>query len=370
MDEVVIIIDGKALTGWEEVHVVRGCERVPSAFDVAATERYPGQYGEVWIEAGAPCQVTIGGTVVLTGYVDRVSRSLSPHGHTVRVQGRSKIEDIIDCSVTGDVIKGMQVTVANLMKLATAICTPYKISVRSLTGDDIPITAPGMNAVPFSANIGQTGYELIEEVARYAQVLAYDNEMGDLILARAGAGGMMASGFAEGVNVQHASCTLTMDQRFREYVPHLMSTNVFGNQGIATQQLHKVLDTSVPRFRQLAVISEQTQFATFLANQRAQWEKARRYGRSQAIRLVCDSWRDGAGTLWQPNAKAEVALPSIKCHPTDPWVISEVTYSRDAAQGTTAELLLMPIEAFTQEPIFLFPFAVGIDSNSSPGTSP
>ncbi len=92
-----------------------------------------------------------------------------------------------------------------------------------------------------------------------------------------------------------------------------------------------------------------------LALSRAEWEMNRRVGRSQALTVVCDSWRDKGGTLWQPNAFAPLYLPQLKLAPDKPWIIGQVTFVRDGHQGTIAELMLMPKEAFSVEPSTLQP---------------
>lgn len=359
-DDVSIIIGGRSLQGWQSVRITRGCERVPASFELMATERYPDQIGEVAIAAGNPCQVKIGPDTVITGYVDRVMPSISPHGHSVRIQGRSKMEDIVDCSVTPDVITGMQIRTSNLLELATRIAGFYGIPVKSLTGDNVPVsgggtTAPYNSPLIFNVVLSETGYEIIERVARWAQVLVYDEPDGSMVLARAGAS-TMASGFQQGVNIQEASAAFSMDQRYSEYLPMLMSYKFFGSD-TGSDALTPVYDKSVPRKRQLVIISEQFDGNGFYAQQRAKWEEARRIGRSQAVRIVCDSWRDSSGALWQPNAFVpQLNIPAIKVAPVDPWVISDVTFSRDLDRGTTAELTLMPKQAFVQEPIVLLPF--------------
>jgi prophage tail gpP-like protein len=108
------------------------------------------------------------------------------------------------------------------------------------------------------------------------------------------------------------------------------------------------------RYRPLLIVSEQSQAAPQLAAQRAQWEMARRVGRSQALHVTCDTWRDSAGTLWTPNAMAQINLPSCKLSNAK-WLISEVTFNR-GAEGTTAELVLMPKTAFIPQPEVLIPF--------------
>ncbi len=166
-----------------------------------------------------------------------------------------------------------------------------------------------------------------------------------------------------------------MDQRFSAYLPAILSYQQFGDLGAGGTQFPPVLDPTVPRYRPLYVISEQVTLSQPLAVQRAKWEMARRYGRSQAITVVCDNWYDSAGTLWQPNAFATVNAPALKIAPTTPWVISAVTYSRSLQGGTTAQLTLMPKQAFTQEPIILLPFGwydkgAGVPPGGAAGRAP
>ena len=77
-----------------------------------------------------------------------------------------------------------------------------------------------------------------------------------------------------------------------------------------------------------------------------------------------DGWRDSAGTLWTPNTEIPLVLPSVKL-PQAGWVLSEVTYARDA-HGTRADLVCMPAAAFTPQPILLQP----VDPDLLPGAVP
>jgi prophage tail gpP-like protein len=80
----------------------------------------------------------------------------------------------------------------------------------------------------------------------------------------------------------------------------------------------------------------------------------RRAGRSRTVRVKVDSWRDSAGTLWTPNTLASVNLPSQKLVAAG-FLISEVSYVRNDEDGTTADITLMPPDAFRPEPILLQP---------------
>jgi len=357
-DTVSLIIGSQAFQGWQEIHIERGVEQMPSSFDLLVTERYPGQMGEVAVWPGQECQVKIGGDLVITGYVDRYMPGISPRGHAVRVQGRGKCQDLVDCAA---VIQGSQISNTSALDLAQKLAMPYGITVSAPDG-------PGASIPWFDVMLGETVFEIVERVTRYSGLLVYDGADGNLILARAGAG-RMGSGFAMGPdgNVEAASVSFSMDQRFSEYLAFTMSVDAFSQYGVPLMPAARAEDPTVPRKRVKIIISEQMNHSMPIAQMRVDWEKARRYGRSQAVTLTCDSWRDRAGKLWEPNARATVRLPEMKIVDAD-WVIGRVSYLRGVA-GTHADLTLMPVEAFTPQPQILqmFDSQVGRARRSAPG---
>ena len=72
-------------------------DSIPASFDIEVTEKYPNT-ADVDVQAGQPCTVTIGSDLVLTGYVGPIHLTVSAQMHTVRISGRSKAEDLVDCS--------------------------------------------------------------------------------------------------------------------------------------------------------------------------------------------------------------------------------------------------------------------------------
>ena len=277
---------------------------------------------------------------MLTGYVDCYMPSISAHDHAVRVSGRSMCEDLVDSSA---ILPNMSISGGKFLSIAQQLAEPYGLTVKSQTRQ-----ADGTFNT-FGVNLGETPYELIERVARYFRVLVMTD--GSLILADVGASSM-ASGFSIGDNVQSASATFTADARFGTYVAAPMNTaigsDIAAKTGIDGYHIGEVSDPfyGKPRKRQLIVVSEQIVDGHDLALSRAEWEMNRSPGGSQALSAVCDSWRDKAGTLWQPNAFAPLYLPQLKVTPDKPWIIGQVSFVRDEHQGTLAELTVMPKEAF------------------------
>lgn len=352
-DDVALVIDGQEFRGWQEVRVTRGVERIPSDFDLTVTERYDGV--EMDIKAGAPCKLVIQGDLVLTGYVDRYSPSIDARGHKVIISGRGKCADLVDCSAIFEDANGTELTTqlsaVSARVLVERLAKPYGVTVTALDGD-------GPQIPQFNALLTETPIEIIDRVTRYSQMLAYDDESGNLVLAQVGKRSM-ASGFTQGVNVERASVSFSMDQRFSQYDALLMPYNLLGDVTAAAggnpgwNLWHRVTDPDVPRRRRRVIIVEQMWGGEELAKQRAQWEMARRYGRSKAVILTTDSWRDSAGELWQPNRKAAIDLPALKIS-GQTWVIAEVTFRR-GMDGTHADLVLMPEQAFQPEPLILLP---------------
>jgi len=103
------------------------------------------------------------------------------------------------------------------------------------------------------------------------------------------------------------------------------------------------------RGRKHISIVESTLIQKNLAQTAMDWEMNRRYGRSKVLKVKVDSWRDSSGALWTPNTLIPINLPVFELQNIQ-WILSEVTFSRDDKEGTTAQLILMPPEAFTVQP--------------------
>lgn len=342
-DDLTLQISGHAISGWTEIRVTRGIERLPSDFEIGLTELYPGELDNVVVSPGQPCTVLLGSELVITGYVDRFAPAFAEDRHAIRVTGRSKCEDLVDCAAEWP---GGQINGANALAIAQKLAQPYGITVSSKVQNLPPI-------VQFNLMLGESAFEVIERISRFSQLLAYDQPDGNLALAQVGTVSA-ASGMVEGQNVQEADVQYSADQRYSDYKAFLQSVDEFTDLGNNGNQLIDVPDPNCPRHREMVIIAEGGQGAGIdVAKKRALWECARRAGRSKRARVVVDSWRDSAGNLWQPNTLVPVKLPSLKLNET--MCIGEVTYSRSDDRGTIAELILMPPAAFSPEPILLQP---------------
>ncbi len=355
-DTVSLIFSDHVWSGWTAVRIGRGIERFPSDFEVGLTERYPGEAGVLLVEPGSACVLKIGADLVITGAIDRYTPAISARRHEVRIHGRSLCRALTDCSagVLPDLTMQTQIAANSVLGVTQQLAAPFGITVSS------DAFAAGFVVPPIIINLGETVSEIFDRVTRWAGLLYYDTPDGNVVLAQVSAS-TMASGFQQGVNIESASATLSADARFSDYLAVWMSVDGLqqvraasdgSTNGNSSFKLH---DASLPPlgFRPHIIVSEQVNNAMNFAQIRATWEMNRRNGRSRAVTLTTDSWRDSAGTLWTPNALVAVDCPILKIS-NEQMLIGEVTYRKDES-GTHADLTLMPPGAYAPEPYNLQP---------------
>jgi prophage tail gpP-like protein len=362
----ITIDDGKTLQGFQTVRVTRGLENVPSSFELTITEKYPG-YADIVAKPPSSIILTFGTDTILTGLIDSYGPSIGPNNHDVVIRGTSNFSFLTRASATlqrppgwpqshdfSNSTLGAQMIGQTVNQIATALCAPWpKIQV---TGIDCETVVPVMQF-----NIGDKPYAIIENIARWAQLLVFDDVNGNLVFAQVGQT-KMASGFQEGANIQVEAVTIDYSERFSDYVVFWTSTDTLRDQasalGVAPNNIHGYAGDSELQnlgiYKPNFIMSTQTMNGLDFGNQLATWYCNRAYGRSQAIRITCDSWRDTAGTLWAPNSIAVVNAPSCKIENAS-WIIAEVSFILNENGGTTAELIMMPPQAFAIEPVSLSP---------------
>lgn len=344
MDELILVAGNRRISGWTDIRVTVGAERVPNDFEIGMTERFPGELKSWIFQPGDACKIFLGSDLVITGYIDRYIQSISDGVHSIRVVGRGKCCDLVDCAAEWP---GSQITGSSAFQIASKLAEPYGISV---TCDVSPLPVlPQFNFI-----IGETAYEIIERICRASALLAYELPDGTLNLTRIGENSA-ASGIEQGVNVQQATYMRGMDNRYSVVNAFLNSVDLLGDAGDSGNLLATVNDPNVPRHRMMVVIAEGRGYGEDIAKQKALWEVKRRQGRSYMVSVTVDSWRDKAGQLWKPNTLMPIIkLPALHLLESG-WVIGEVTYSMSEERGKTADLLLMPHDAFLLQPVLLMP---------------
>lgn len=354
-DLVTILLGEQAdrkVSGWTEVEIVRTLESCPNSFRLGHTERSPSG-GQVVVNAGEKVAIYLGGDVVLTGYADAPSGGFDERGHTLTIEGRGKCQDLVDCSAEWP---GLTISNADVLTVAQKLAKPYGIGARLAEGAKLA-TAP---QPVLQVAMTDTPWSVIEQMARYYQVLPFEDASGDLVLATLGTA-RHASGAAQGVNVLAAGVQRSQAEQFSEYLAYLDTHWSTGDIGEGPRAYAIAVDPNVKRHRRRVIQAEVDGSGRDLPAARALWEAAQRAGRSVQVTVTVDSWRDAAGKLWTPNTLVPLDLPNLPGGGISgvAWPIAEVTFSK-GERGTSATLLVMPPQALSPEPVKLIPTAADL----------
>lgn len=346
-DIISITANGTTISGWLAERITLSMEHVPNSFDITLTSAL-GNIPKVQIKPGDACVIKIGTDTVITGYVDALESSITTQDHKLQVTGRGRVADLVDCAA---ILQNQLIAASTLTSLINQLGKLFAktgITCKPLSGD-------GPQIPPIMINWGETPWDIISKNAQFAGLLIYEDQTGNLVTSKIGTT-KHASGVAQGVNMETATVSYDLAQRFSVYLGAFMSTDTLAEFQPGGNLQIKVPDPTFPadRYRPHIIVSPVTQASTGipLATVLAKWEMARRRGRSQVVHVTLDSWRDSAGKLWQPNNLVNLQLPSLYLGNVD-WIIAEVTLSKDES-GTHAHLTCMPPDAFLVQPSSLY----------------
>jgi prophage tail gpP-like protein len=384
-----LVVDGTEYAGWQSLRVTRGLTRATSDFDLTVSERW-GIAQQAWqILPGAKCEIRYKGETLLTGWVDTYTPSYDATQHTVRLAGRSKTCDFVDCSVLVDGGQFLGMTVGDIAK---QLAKPYSL--------DVNVLQDGKPEAEVQVQQGETCFALVERLSRLQALLVTDDAQGRLVLTRAGSD-RATTQLRHGDNVLAASSTLDQSKRYSECLvkaqrpgnsnksqddapttdpwpgvtPAILAARAAafrlmaitnsgerhkvrramvrdgttpkrGNPTTLTQVNGRATDPQITRYRPLVIVAE-AQSDDGMAQTRADWEMRRRKGEGTKATVTVNGFRQQDGTLWQPNMMVQTDLPWLAVDRE--LLISEVTYSYDDGGEKTTLALTLP-DAFLPDP--------------------
>lgn len=331
-----LVVDGRAYGGWKRLEVQRSIEQIAGGFILELTSRWPGVDVPVGLREGLPCEVRLGGETVITGYIDMFEPDMTDTSSFIRVEGRDKTGDLVDCSA---IHKTGQWHGVRLEQIVRDIATPFGIQVEVATDT-------GEVFKRFALEEGEHAFDAIDRACRLRAVLATSTPQGHLLLTHASEL-VLDVMLKEGVNIKRISATHSWKERHSQVT---IKTQVPGDDdenGAAAAQLKaSAKDDEINRYRPLIVMAEHGTSAKALG-QRAQWETLVRMGRGKRGKCTVVGWRTGpdgaSGPLWQPNTLVHIDSPRMNLQREMLIVGCAYTLSE---QGTTTELTFARREAF------------------------
>jgi prophage tail gpP-like protein len=343
MDDLELLVNGMNYSGWTSLGVTRAIDAATTAFTSSLTERWeagdssPAQV-EPWpIVPGDACEVRLAGFPMVIGYVDIFKPSFSDTDHTINIQGRDKVADLVDCSAvhTPDEWKNI-----NLLSFAKILAAPFGVTVTAEidVGEPFPVC---------KLQQGETAFKAIERYARQRKALLMPDGAGGLLITRAGVRRAQVS-LVQGENIKNASGTIDHSQRFSSYLVKGQASYSADSTGETEAHISGgVTDSGISRYRPMLLVAETGGTSSSLQD-RATWEANSRIGKSAAASIEVYGWRQSpGGPLWEPGLLVYVRSAWLRM---DGWMlIRQVTYERGEG-GTTAKLEIVSPQAFDPEP--------------------
>lgn len=340
--DVTLRVNGKEFSGWTRVSISAGIDRIARSFDVEVTRQW--QQTSNLADLGLPVvegdvvEVLIGGDKVITGFVDSTPLRYDAGNVSAGIAGRSKTEDLIDCSAP---TQPGQFTNRSLAQIVSTLAQPFGVKVVSATPESSTLTS-------FQIDYGETVSEALNRLLGLEQVLAFDNADGALVLDTVG-NEKAHTALVLGENVTSADSQRDFSDRFSDYIVSGQRAGTDDDYGETTNSkiTSSVKDPAVKRYRPL-IIKQCGNATLATAKARAQYEQAHREGVTLETTYTVLGWRQGDGQLWQPNQRVVVWDP-VMGFDNDELVIAEVTWQLDE-RGFTSRLRVGPQAAYMPEP--------------------
>jgi prophage tail gpP-like protein len=344
-----LIVDGKKYEGWESAQITRSIEAIASGFSLAVTDRWNIDKKPLPILPEMSCVVTYGEDTILSGFIDDANPSGSATDHSITVSGRSKTEDLVDCSV---IDCPSEFKKCSLLYIVEKICSPYGIVVSSeSSGASALFPADRDGSTIFSIQPAEKCFDAIERACRSCGYFPTENFKGEILLARAGSA-KISSPLIYGKNIKSYSGKLSSSERYKKYILIAQHPGSDTSDAATIAQIKaEASDNEVTRNRVLKIIAQKamTQNEAQLS---AYWHAAVAAGRSKNVTVVVQGWRDGDGNLWEHNKLIDIYLPPVfNSEKYFELLITNTVFSLDEKSGTTATLQLKPRDACLPEPL-------------------
>jgi prophage tail gpP-like protein len=325
-------VNGLLFGGWKQLRAEVGIEQCSGAFELSVMDRWAEQAQAWQIKPGDDCELLMANQTVITGYVDAVRPHIEKAAHSIRISGRDRTMDLIDCSA---IYKSGQWKGVKLDRIARDIARPFSIEV-SAVGD------MGDVFDSFHIEEGERAFETIDRAARMRSRLVTTDGTGRLIITTASKGKAVAT-LAEGDNIYSAELDVSWKERYSEIIVKGQGKGddkEYGEKVAHGKASSK--DEAIKRYRPLIVIAEHHAKGPKLS-QRAEWERNVRRGRGTRSTIKVQGWTKPDGTLWKPNELASVLSPTLYIE--QDLLIAKCVYTL-AENGTFTEMQLVHPAAF------------------------
>lgn len=331
-------INGVDWTHWKSVSITRQVDALAGAFSVSVADPWSGRgVTALPIAPGMECEVRIGDTPVITGYVGKSAPFFGASDHGITLQGRDRSADLADCAAIHTPGEWANISA---LQLAKTLAAPFGVKVSS--SGDLGAPLPKVKLEQ-----GESAADALVRALKMRELLACPDGSGGIVLARIGAR-ESSTVLAQGVNIKSGNASYDADSRYSHYVVKGQqpgSDLVFGEAAAAVTSL--VRDPVISRYRPHMVRAEDSVDAAS-ARRRAEWEKTTRAAKSVSIEVEMQGFCQDSGELWDVNLLVPGRIPFLGLDQR--FLIAACEFSQDPAGGSVTRLTLKAPDAYKPEP--------------------
>lgn len=311
-----LIVAGTTFTGWKSATLKKSIEECCGSFEFTLITM--NELQKATLVPQAPCQVRIGDTSFLDGYIDKVSGTIGEEGLLYKISGRDKTEDFVDCSIDIPPFSWKSITV---FMLASKICNQFGLSLkRSGTFSD--------EKTEVNLDTGERGFDALSRYAKARNLLITTDNHGTILLGRPGTE-KSDDPLVYGKNLIRYSFDYDGSERFYKYLIKSVKNSTVSGSPWSKASLSVsgfALDKEVRTSRKMILSASGTD-TNQSARDRAMWEASSRASRSESHSAVLSGFRQSTGKLWEHNKLVDVSIQSEYIEITTEMLISSVTYS-------------------------------------------
>lgn len=328
----VVTQDGKEYAHWLSADISLSMENIARVATIPVV-LIPGHPPE--IDRQDMVSVKVGDTTLLTGYVLATGKFYGVDDCGMKIKVRDRTGDLIKASAMH---KGGQWRNVKVDTIVSDLIKPYGLKLRVL--DDV-----GTPLKEFKIEHGESVLDAIGRVAKKRGMIATSNELGELVLCKAGK--TKASGaIVRGQNVIEAEDIGTDEERCSEYIAYGQS-EVADDFDSCKQKKAHAIDKEIKRSIPM-IINADSKVSQADLQQLVDHQMRVRRGHAYGVKYKIEGWLT-LGKAWNINERIPI-YDDIMGLNGEEWIIADIQYTVDVKDGDVRNVTVRPAEAYEPEP--------------------
>lgn len=325
-----VLKNGVQVCGWESVSVGLSLATLCNGFSLS---QFVGDdFDSPVLFPGDAVRIEADGELLLDGFVDEMSSSISSGSHKISVSGREKSCDLVDCSLKDFGRSWKNRTVAQIVG---DVCNSFGLlfDANGLGKDKI---------VKFCPDPGCSGADVVSDVCRQKNVVCFSDGLGKIRFVNDQNFEQADDYIRQGVNIISADVTNNNTERYSDYV-------VLCSSDPKTKRRGESKDGEISRSRCLVLVDEGYGNVDS-AERRASFEVLSRAAKSTTLNVTLSGWKRSNGKLWKPGILVECLIPAFFGNYVQNLLVNSVELSYSSS-GSFTHLELVRKDYYTQPPL-------------------